>query len=131
MGATSLAKVGACARRPIAAPIPITRTNIVRCIRSPIIDYARSHPLGRLVDFVQGIIPAAQSASPEIGLVEVFARPADNKPCEAIPEARFQLRLLHSLVVVLSIAATCSAQFPDYYKTVNCVTWVVGNIDKV
>jgi hypothetical protein len=41
------------------------------------------------------------------------------------------LRLLHSLVVVLSMAGTCSAQFPDYYKTVNRITWVVGNIDKV
>ena len=30
-----------------------------------------------------------------------------------------------------SLAGTCSAQLPAYYKTVNRVTWVVGNIDKV
>ena len=41
------------------------------------------------------------------------------------------MKRLHSLVVVLSMAGTCSAQIPDYYKTVNRVTWVVGNIDKV
>ncbi len=41
------------------------------------------------------------------------------------------MRLLRCLVVVLSIAGTCSAQLPDYYKTVNRVTWVVRNIDKV
>src|SRR5215471_13370641 len=29
------------------------------------------------------------------------------------------------------LVATCSAQLPEYYKTVNRVTWVVGNIDKV
>jgi hypothetical protein len=32
---------------------------------------------------------------------------------------------------LFSLAATCPAQLPDYYKTVNRVTWVVGNIDKV
>jgi len=36
---------------------------------------------------------------------------------------------LWCLVVVFSLA--CWAQLPDYYKTVNRVTWVVGNIDKV
>ncbi len=41
------------------------------------------------------------------------------------------LRLFHCLVVVFSLVGTCSAQLPDYYKTVNRVTWVVGNIDKV
>ena len=41
------------------------------------------------------------------------------------------MRLLRCLVVVLSLVGTCSAQLPDYYKTVNRVTWVVGNIDKV
>jgi catechol 2,3-dioxygenase-like lactoylglutathione lyase family enzyme len=40
------------------------------------------------------------------------------------------LTLLRYLVV-LSLIGTCSAQLPDYYKTVNRVTWVVGNIDKV
>ncbi len=39
--------------------------------------------------------------------------------------------LLRCLVVVLSLLGTCSAQLPGYYKTVNRVTWVVGNIDKV
>jgi hypothetical protein len=32
---------------------------------------------------------------------------------------------------VFSLVETCLAQLPDYYKTVNRVTWVVGNIDKV
>jgi hypothetical protein len=32
---------------------------------------------------------------------------------------------------VFSLVGTCFAQLPDYYKTVNRVTWVVGNIDKV
>jgi hypothetical protein len=41
------------------------------------------------------------------------------------------LRLFHCLVVMFSLVGTCSAQLPDYYKTVNRVTWVVGNIDKV
>ena len=41
------------------------------------------------------------------------------------------LRLLRSFAVVFSLVGTCSAQLPDYYKTVNRVTWVVGNIDKV
>jgi hypothetical protein len=41
------------------------------------------------------------------------------------------LRLLRCLVVVFPLLGTCSAQLPDYYKTVNRVTWVVGNIDKV
>jgi hypothetical protein len=41
------------------------------------------------------------------------------------------LRLLRCVVVLFSLVATCSAQLPEYYKTVNRVTWVVGNIDKV
>ncbi len=41
------------------------------------------------------------------------------------------MRLLRCIIVVFSLVATCSAQLPDYYKTVNRVTWVVGNIDKV
>jgi len=41
------------------------------------------------------------------------------------------LRLLRCLAVVGLLAAECPAQLPDYYKTVNRVTWVVGNIDKV
>lgn len=35
------------------------------------------------------------------------------------------------MAVAFSLAGTCPAQLPDYYKTVNRVTWVVGNIDKV
>jgi len=51
------------------------------------------------------------------------------------------LRLIRCLVVVFSVVGTClaqlpgaplpGAQLPGYYKTVNRVTWVVGNIDKV
>jgi catechol 2,3-dioxygenase-like lactoylglutathione lyase family enzyme len=41
------------------------------------------------------------------------------------------LRLLRYLVAAISLASTCSAQLPAYYKSVNRVTWVVGNIDKV
>jgi hypothetical protein len=32
---------------------------------------------------------------------------------------------------MFSLVGTCSAQLRGYYKTVNRVTWVVGNIDKV
>lgn len=35
------------------------------------------------------------------------------------------------MAVAVSVAGMCRAQLPDYYKTVNRVTWVVGNIDKV
>jgi catechol 2,3-dioxygenase-like lactoylglutathione lyase family enzyme len=35
------------------------------------------------------------------------------------------------LVGLIALASVCRAQLPDYYKTVNRVTWVVGNIDKV
>lgn len=41
------------------------------------------------------------------------------------------MRLFRGLVVVFSLAVTCSAQLPDFYKTVSRVTWVVENIDKV
>ena len=41
------------------------------------------------------------------------------------------MRFLRSFVVMLSLIGTCSAQLPVYYKTVNRVTWVVENIDKV
>ena len=40
-------------------------------------------------------------------------------------------RLIRCLGIAFSLAGTCSAQLPAYYKTVNRVTWVVGNIDKV
>ena len=40
-------------------------------------------------------------------------------------------KLIRCLVVVSSLEGTCLAQLPAYYKTVNRVTWVVGNIDKV
>ena len=39
--------------------------------------------------------------------------------------------ILRCLVIIFSLVATCLAQLPGYYKTVNRVTWVVGNIDKV
>src|SRR5690349_3185188 len=35
------------------------------------------------------------------------------------------------LCVLLLLVATCSAELPAYYKTVNRVIWVVENIDKV
>ena len=41
------------------------------------------------------------------------------------------MKLLRCLVVVFSLAGTCPAQLPAYYKTVNRLTWVVENIDKV
>ena len=44
---------------------------------------------------------------------------------------RFLFLRPRSLVVLFFLGATCSAELPDYYKTVNRVIWVVGNIDKV
>lgn len=41
------------------------------------------------------------------------------------------MRALRCFVAVFALVGTCPAQLPDYYKTVNRVTWVVGNIDKV
>ena len=41
------------------------------------------------------------------------------------------MNLLRYLALALSLTATCVAQLPEYYKTVNRVTWVVENIDKV
>lgn len=41
------------------------------------------------------------------------------------------MRLNRCLAVVFFLVARCSGQLPDYYKKVNRVTWVVGNIDKV
>jgi hypothetical protein len=38
---------------------------------------------------------------------------------------------MRGLVLVFLFAAVCPAQLPDYYKSVNRVTWVVGNIDRV
>src|SRR4051812_7677401 len=38
---------------------------------------------------------------------------------------------MRGLVLWLFLASTSPAQLPDYYKTVNRVTWVVGNIDRV
>jgi hypothetical protein len=42
-----------------------------------------------------------------------------------------QLKPLHYLVIILSLLGTCAAQLPDCYKTVNRVTWLVQDIDKV
>ena len=39
--------------------------------------------------------------------------------------------LFRFLIIAFALARTCPAQLPDYYKTVNRVTWVVENIDKV
>lgn len=41
------------------------------------------------------------------------------------------MRFLQCLAAAFSLAGICAAQLPEYYKTVNRVTWVVGNIDKV
>jgi hypothetical protein len=41
------------------------------------------------------------------------------------------VRFLRSFVVLFSLAGVCSAEVPGFYKTVNRVTWVVENIDKV
>jgi Glyoxalase/Bleomycin resistance protein/Dioxygenase superfamily len=41
------------------------------------------------------------------------------------------VRLLRSFVVLFSLAGVCSAEVPGLYQTVNRVTWVVENIDKV
>jgi hypothetical protein len=38
---------------------------------------------------------------------------------------------MRSLVLVFLFAASSAAQLPEHYKTVNRVTWVVGNIDRV
>jgi hypothetical protein len=40
-------------------------------------------------------------------------------------------KLIRCLALVFPLAGTCLAQLPAYYQTVNRVTWVVGNIDKV
>src|SRR6476660_5388052 len=40
-------------------------------------------------------------------------------------------KLIRCLALVVPLAGTCLAQLPAYYQTVNRVTWVVGNIDKV
>jgi hypothetical protein len=42
-----------------------------------------------------------------------------------------RLRFFGFLVAWISLVRPSAAQLPDYYRTVNRVTWVVGNIDKV
>src|SRR5947208_1932321 len=44
---------------------------------------------------------------------------------------RLPLRPLRGLMLLSWLAGTCLAQLPAYYRTVNRVTWVVENIDKV
>lgn len=41
------------------------------------------------------------------------------------------MALIRCLAISISLLGVCSAQLPDYYKTVNRVTWVIGNLDKV
>lgn len=41
------------------------------------------------------------------------------------------MKLLRYFAIILSLAGTCSAQLPSYYKTINRVTWLVQNIDHV
>ena len=38
---------------------------------------------------------------------------------------------LYCFAIILSLLGTCSAELPGYYKTVNRVTWLVQDIDKV
>lgn len=38
---------------------------------------------------------------------------------------------LRILIAVLALAGVCAAQLPEYYKTVNRVTWVVNNLDRI
>ena len=42
-----------------------------------------------------------------------------------------QLKLTHCFAIILSLLGTCSAEMPGCYKTVNRVTWLVQDIDKV
>ena len=42
-----------------------------------------------------------------------------------------QLKLIRCFAIILSLLGTCSAEMPGYYKTVNRVTWLVQDIDKV
>jgi catechol 2,3-dioxygenase-like lactoylglutathione lyase family enzyme len=42
-----------------------------------------------------------------------------------------QLQLIQYFAIILSLLGTCSAEMPGYYKTVNRVTWLVQDIDKV
>ena len=42
-----------------------------------------------------------------------------------------RLLLARQLIVGFLLAPACSAQLPDYYKTVSRVTWVVEHIDRV
>ena len=41
------------------------------------------------------------------------------------------MSLLRCLAVAISLSALSLAQLPSFYKTVNRVTWVVENLDKV
>lgn len=41
------------------------------------------------------------------------------------------MKLLRYLAVTLFLAGTCFAQLPEYYKSVNRVTWLVQNIDEI
>jgi catechol 2,3-dioxygenase-like lactoylglutathione lyase family enzyme len=42
-----------------------------------------------------------------------------------------QMKHLYCAVVVFLLAGTCRAQLPDYYQTINRVTWIVPNIDAI
>jgi catechol 2,3-dioxygenase-like lactoylglutathione lyase family enzyme len=41
------------------------------------------------------------------------------------------MKLLRCLALTLFLAGTCHAQLPEYYRTVNRVTWVTQNIDAI
>ncbi|HXK01119.1 MAG TPA: hypothetical protein VMS37_01875 [Verrucomicrobiae bacterium] len=46
-------------------------------------------------------------------------------------EEEIRVLLSRCLVAGILLVPPCAAQLPDYYKTVNRVTWVVENIDRV
>src|SRR5258706_76278 len=97
----------------LAALVPIIRNNRVRFIHSPITEHAPSIPARR------GCIPDG-----------CFILVPPPRPCDLVLKET-PVRLLRSFVVLFSLAGMCSAQVPGLYKTVNRVTWVVENIDKV
>jgi catechol 2,3-dioxygenase-like lactoylglutathione lyase family enzyme len=42
-----------------------------------------------------------------------------------------RLKLTYCFAIILSLLGSCSAEMPGYYKTVDRVTWLVQDIDKV
>ena len=42
-----------------------------------------------------------------------------------------QMKLLRCLAVMCFLLGTCYAQLPEYYQTINRVTWISQNIDDI